>query len=91
MLKAEVMEGEWNGVELLMDLSNESKEHLNRIHLGAEYAVYRTCQTEEPSTSQKEDGSVEGQVPDSREQDYLRTRAEPREWLGSELGQGPHV
>lgn len=44
VLKAEVMEGEWDGVELLMDLSNESKEHLNRIHLGAEYAAYRTCQ-----------------------------------------------
>lgn len=43
-MKAEVMEGEWDGVELLMDLSNESKERLNRIHLGAEYAAYITCQ-----------------------------------------------
>lgn len=44
VLKAEVMEGEWDGVELLMDLSNESKEHLNRIHLGAEYAANIACQ-----------------------------------------------
>ena len=44
VLKSEAMEREWDGAELLMYLSNESKEHLNRIHLSAEYVAYRTCQ-----------------------------------------------